>query len=690
MHNFGCPTTSKDKQMADFYDSSAELVPKLVSELAGNYFIPDYQRGYRWTRKQVRQLIEDISEAGSNIYYLQPVVMCKHKGEDGYDYDIVDGQQRLTTILLIYRALHSIYEKMKSGEYSILNEEDVSIHYSIAYETRTGSEEFLKEIEKAKIDDARVFADYLYMYHAYDEALSWLNSHKGHIKPIADAFRQKVKVIWYEIKDDTSPREVFQRLNIGKIKLTNSELVKALFLSQSSSKISEAEKDHIVEQWDGIERELHNQKFWSFLTNHRYEDYPTRIDLLFDIIAKKQDGEKDDMFTFLYFDNIMKDVDVDRLKEWKEIYLDFLRLRDWFTDQELYHKVGYLVAAEGGNILSELLEYIHSESMTNSQFLRELNRRIKASVAFDTVRIEDLTYKKNYYDIEKLLTLFNVISTMELKEDSIRYPFDSHKTIGGGWSLEHIHAQQSETLTTAEQWKSWTHLHLSSLKRFRDLMVVRNATKEQLEEIDSLVARMAKFDSNPYQTEFVAINQKYASIVVYDRDKGIEYKDYLSNLALLGKDDNSMLNNSTFDVKREIITTQLIPKSFIPICTQRVFLKTYTPAEKNQYFFWGEDDRKSYISAISTVLKPYLRTLPEQVFFLLKDVQGMKAVKDAAMAKAAESMKANGKKYDLEGLLKQNDDLDPLAYYERLLEDNKDDKEKVVAKMKDILQLSAE
>jgi len=167
--------------MADLYDSSAELIPKLVSELTGNYFIPDYQRGYRWTRKQVRQLIEDISEAGDGTYYLQPIVTCKYKGE-GYDYDIVDGQQRLTTILIVFKALQSSFSSFNFRAF-----EDVKGNYSIAYETRLGSKDFLNEIDKKSIQEAGIFADYLYMYHAYQEALSWFTSNPKNAFSVADA-----------------------------------------------------------------------------------------------------------------------------------------------------------------------------------------------------------------------------------------------------------------------------------------------------------------------------------------------------------------------------------------------------------------------------------------------------------------------------------------------------------------------
>lgn len=96
----------------------ASLTPKKVSELRSSFFIPDYQRGYRWGRHNVRQLLNDIRDS-SNVYYLQPVVVCAHNHRDDdrkeYDFDVIDGQQRLTTLLIIYKGLESIYNMMESN-----------------------------------------------------------------------------------------------------------------------------------------------------------------------------------------------------------------------------------------------------------------------------------------------------------------------------------------------------------------------------------------------------------------------------------------------------------------------------------------------------------------------------------------------------------------------------------------------
>ena len=86
---------------------------------------------------------------------------------------------------------------------------------------------------------------------------------------------------------------------------------------------------------------------------------------------------------------------------------------------------------------------------------------------------------------------------------------------------------------------------------------------------------------------------------------GSEYIHTLSNMALLTSQDNASLNNSTFDVKRNMIVEMDRQGAFIPYCTKMVFLKYYTKSSDNQVHFWGKADRDAYLNAIKNMLQPY-------------------------------------------------------------------------------------
>lgn len=75
------------------------LETKLISDVKGTFFVPSYQRGFRWGEYEVLRLLNDVYSNGKKNYCLQPVVVRK-KGDF---YELIDGQQRLTTLYLIYR-----------------------------------------------------------------------------------------------------------------------------------------------------------------------------------------------------------------------------------------------------------------------------------------------------------------------------------------------------------------------------------------------------------------------------------------------------------------------------------------------------------------------------------------------------------------------------------------------------------
>ena len=117
------------------------------------FHIPSYQRGYRWERRQVRQLLEDIMESPVNTpYYLQPIVVALI--DDNGNYNLIDGQQRMTTLYLIYHALQQINQKkidaankadddMKEAFMEMILDQSLNIvpGYRMVYETRKGSEQ---------------------------------------------------------------------------------------------------------------------------------------------------------------------------------------------------------------------------------------------------------------------------------------------------------------------------------------------------------------------------------------------------------------------------------------------------------------------------------------------------------------------------------------------------------------------
>lgn len=630
----------KTGSMANDNIHRLKIVP--IHKLEGTFHIPDYQRGYRWQRRQVAQLIEDIMHnPDGQSYYLQPITVIKRVDGGDKFYDLIDGQQRLTTLLLIYKAL-----QQKAEEWATLNflkKELVTEHYSICYDTRTESEEFIKDVATKSGDEASKFPDYLYMWHAYQKIKIWLDTHEAEeCKSLANKLAKDVKVIWYEIGTcDENAWSIFANLNSGKIPLTNSELVKALFLSSSNNVekiedeetgergyvgLAQYEKSAIVEQWDGIERELATPSFWKFISNEDMEKYPTKIDLLLDIVANKPDNNRDEYYTFVYFEKKYSYGKISH-SEWQNIYDQYLKIKDWYEDNNLYHKIGYLIAIRYKS-LSEI--YAEGKDKSDSNFEKVLDKWITESITVKNgVTFESLDYNESadYELIKRLLTLTNVLSTLQLKGNTLRYPFDLHKDSErnrGGWSLEHIHAQKSEQIKK-EGKRKWLDLHLKSLGRYESFCKneylkrmdqaqdneEKNALEKRFRSISDSVSELRNRMNAALQTKELgniqSIMVDFSKIVVPPFDEHSEqiYRDGLANMALLTKDDNAVLNNSSFDVKRYIILDEMSDR-YIPPFTQKVFSKSFAGSDLEQLYFWSDNDRNSYLKQIKEILKEYL------------------------------------------------------------------------------------
>ena len=333
------------------------LETRLVGEIKGTFYVPSYQRGYRWTSGktgEVTLLLEDIYNNGKKNYCLQPIVVRKRNDS----YELIDGQQRLTTLYLIYRYMKDVNPFFPEPAFSLV------------YETRSNSEMFLRSVDLTRRDEN---IDFWFIADAYEAIKKWFEEDlQIRVLHMFEYLKENVNVIWYEIdtNDDDEAILIFTRLNIGKIPLTSAELVKATFLgavnktivSDGSSDQKEflkrktKKQNEIALQWDNIERELHNDSFWCFLTDNSDNEYQTRIDLLLDLIAETPPDSREKYFTFFeiekklhekeneirnkYTDSASVPEDAEIYEEaldaqWNEIQKTHLTLMSWYNDHEL-------------------------------------------------------------------------------------------------------------------------------------------------------------------------------------------------------------------------------------------------------------------------------------------------------------------------------------------------------------------
>lgn len=560
--------------------------------LGKRYYIPSYQRGYRWTTKQVTQLLDDLLEFERNkrkgeFYCLQPIVVVPLQGgprpqqwQDGEEsvYEVIDGQQRLTTILLILQ-----YMKDKQLPLNQL--------YELSYQTRIGSSDFLRNIRSKSEEEAERNSDYWHIYHAYRAIDDWFtNKQQEEIELICQLLISKdklnnVRIIWYELGQSEDKIDVFSRLNIGKIPLTNAELIKALFLRRGNfaDNLASLEQVQIASEWDSIENKLQNSSFWTFVSGCN-SNYANHIELIFELIA----GSK--QTSFEYYTEVLNPPNVPISKIWLEVKQVFLRLEEWYDNHELYHYVGYLTCT--GNSIREIYQLSFNKSKT--QFVQALKDKIKAS--FENVTLDDLEYEsKNLATIRKVLLLFNIETILSSSKVYTHFPFDLY--LLGQWDVEHIRSR------TEYSNKLYQESVLSeSVSYFESKYELSEQEQELLSEIKDLLPRMGNKKGDAYQQDF---KELFAKIQKYfGEDKDFQEVNALGNLTLLDSKTNRSYGNSPFVLKRQRIVQNDKEGVFTPIATKNVFLKYYSH-HATDILVWQDKDAEDYMQSIQELLSYY-------------------------------------------------------------------------------------
>lgn len=518
-------------------NSNKVPMPKTVLELKDyKFFIPSYQRGYRWTDKDVEALLDDIYEfnAGTDDnpkkYCLQPLIV-KRKKDDSYE--VVDGQQRLTTVFIFLKLAQNLtgFEP-----------------YKLSFETREQSQTFLDALSSYNGGIRYDNIDYFHITRAYDTMNTWLDRKSkttARFTVLSSMFNKIVNnviFIWHEIPEDNNPVEIFTRVNMGKISLSNAELVKALIFNKDNfqENVAEKEQQELSLAWNRVERGLQNDSLWMFL-NEKTE-YETRIDLIFSLLSKQYNNilPPNQQFesmtdnsgkyrTFLIFYKVYRTCRENKNEQkfvkqlWKDVETVFERFQEWYSDLNKYHIIGYLIAS--GVKIDTIFEITNGKR--KSEAIMGLIEKTKISSLPDFEALKNVTYDEKTSKLRNIFLLFNIATLVCKNERQYRFPFYIYKN--EKWDIEHIHA-----------------------------------TADGTEEAD----------------------------------------DNIGNLTLLlAKINRSYQDDSFSDKRREIIKRDSMGW-FIPLCTKNVFLKQYSEKPK-QLEKWDKEDKEEYVSTMWKTLEMF-------------------------------------------------------------------------------------
>ena len=556
---------------------------KTVNELSNySFFVPAYQRGYRWTSLEVLDLLNDIDEFEPRAIKdsdektwscSQPIVI---KGKSENEYEVIDGQQRLTTTYLILYYLNQDFVESRRDKL-----------FSIDYETRKMSKEYLANPEKENNENI----DFYFIHEAYKTIETWFSTKEKNPSFDKNNYRSKfkfsTKVIWYETNED-DPIKVFTRLNIGKISLTNAELIKALFLNSSNFQTDNEKRMHlrqleIANEWDNIENALQNDKLWYFLSKQKKED--NRIELIFDLMNTSE--TTDPYSTFRFFNNKLSGkTEEDMDKNWEEIQAYFQRFNEWFNNRELYHKIGFILISEIKNISLKDL-YNKSSQLKKKEFVSYLDNLIKDT--YKRVSFSQLDYDDSH--TRSVLLLYNILTMLQNECDSSYFPFDEYKL--RNWNIEHIASRKEASSVPQQNREDW----LKDVISYVDISAENGkGLKDRIQKCIADKLYVNDSDFNPLYDDVTDHFNEYLT------DSDI---NSLSNLALLDESTNKSYKNAVFPLKRKKIIDLDKSGGFVPICTKNTFLKYFSDYPP-KVSFWTDDDREKYEEDLIRVLSNYL------------------------------------------------------------------------------------
>lgn len=266
---------------------------KVIREIFNMWYcIPDYQRAYVWDTDQVRDLLDDtISAYRENKeaqYFLGSMVLkINEKSENNVsytEYELLDGQQRITTVFLILACMRDMltdypqYQQSLSGfvyqaEDAILQQpERMRIIFNIRSDVRDFVNEYIKPLHgtcddallKEKMQAKDVNISIRNMSNAMLVAHEFLEENKSEIIGYLSYFLNKVLMIYVATEELQDAFQLFTVLNNRGVKLSSSDILKA----ENLKELSAADRTSWATRWEEMETYF-GEDFDKFLSHIR-------------------------------------------------------------------------------------------------------------------------------------------------------------------------------------------------------------------------------------------------------------------------------------------------------------------------------------------------------------------------------------------------------------------------------------
>lgn len=602
--------------------------------------VPSLQRTYRWGEKEITLLLNDLYEfyntnedSTNDFYPLQPLILKKSNKNDD-TWNVLDGQQRLTTIKLI-----ASYLEMNK-DYCL----------DISYDTREKTKDFLDNISNKKEEDVGTSMELYYIFHAYEVIKAWFQKDTEKINAIRNVLfeKERTRFVVQEMNSDDDEAKTFQNINQGRIPLSCSELIKALFLGHifESHKIDNncrfayssdgyglfipinpiKEKQEltriqniIAKEWNDIETVLMHDEFYSFVCPKKDRSI-NRMDFLFEVVCGNEKYKKyktDDPFNAIY-ERIKDDKNaniVDTISHcWNEVVKCFNRMQKLYYDFDAYHLVGFCNCEHIG-ISDDFNKYCNDDEKMD-EFKTAIRGKIKGKV-LNGIKIDDLDewlkglrYKENKDQIKEILLLHNLQS---YSDEKLRFPFNLYDS-GKNYDIEHIHATAEEKADKKSRYE-WFKTNYSNIKRTKEKLIDSNLITLFNSFEDEEAYGQKKLDKFKNDKEFNKLREIMIKDNLDNEKEDLSKDDGIKNLCLLDSTTNRTYKNSLFITKREMILKkakgEMDKEDYVYpllLCTERIFLKFYSNVDSDDNLnFWTKNNREAYLKDISKKVTDFLK-----------------------------------------------------------------------------------
>ena len=547
--------------------STIEL--KTVGEILNKQFIiPTYQRGYRWTEKQIKDLLSDLCEfhhiekSINDFYCLQPMVVKKDNNNDAA-FIVIDGQQRLTTLKMVVAFL--------SG-----NKDEDCLLSGIKYSDNTREKKF-SEIDKIFKGNAReTIKNFSYKDYGVEKSDLLLNT-----------IKERVKFIWYEVDENANEYEIFSRLNIGKIPLTNAELLKACFLCDGNFRDGdELTQIQMAAEWDRIELELQDESLWYFFKQTPNTE-GTYIDAIFKIMHPNN--------TFAEFYKELRGKDANTKNMWRKVYNLFLQLKEWHDDEKIGGLAWFAIKNNLINLENENYKSIDFREKIKN-WLKDKRLACESNGKIE-IKLDEVGYGDD--NTRKIIELANVCYCADKR---ILFPYEKTRDL----DIEHISAQDDDLEKFNNAFFESLYAPLDFVNKvFEGHNLTNNDIKTNIE---TLKQRIEEEKQNKHKFwELYDDIKKFPFLSQFVGSLDEKEKNNIGNLVLLPKGINRSYKNAIFTKKRYDIAKAC--GEIMPLTLRAFFREYYDEQEsaKNIEFalYWTEKDVEN--------LKNYEKRLIEKI-----------------------------------------------------------------------------